>query len=143
MQATLLRVGRMHCGLGKVGVGRRANRSIGRFGVSLATSSSHVVHPPHPMTYVDAVLSTMGGSTCRNSLALAPLALTLPTVDGQLRMVCQCAWPCCCTGCRHRPCAPSPPERSYPPTLTQCWGGFLPQLRPLPCWREQPHFVAK
>ncbi len=33
--------------------------------------------------------------------------------------------------------------RSYPPTLTQCWGGFLCQLRPLPSWHEQPHLVAQ
>jgi hypothetical protein len=33
--------------------------------------------------------------------------------------------------------------RSYPPTLTQRWGGFLRQLRPLPRWREQPHLVTQ
>jgi hypothetical protein len=33
--------------------------------------------------------------------------------------------------------------RSYPLTHTQCWGGFLRQLRPLPRWREQPHLVAQ
>jgi hypothetical protein len=33
--------------------------------------------------------------------------------------------------------------RSYPPTLTQCWGSFLRQLRPLPCWCKQPHLVAQ
>ncbi len=36
MQATLPRVGRMHCGFGKVGVGRGANRGIGRFGIARA-----------------------------------------------------------------------------------------------------------
>ncbi len=33
--------------------------------------------------------------------------------------------------------------RYYPPTHTQCWGGSLHQLRPLPHWREQPHLVAQ
>jgi hypothetical protein len=54
---------------------------------NLATSSGHVIHPPHPMTYVGAVLSTMGGSTRVTSLALAPLAIPSPIVDDQLRTV--------------------------------------------------------
>jgi hypothetical protein len=33
--------------------------------------------------------------------------------------------------------------RFYFPTLTQRWGGFLHQLRPLLSWREQPHLVAQ
>jgi hypothetical protein len=76
---------------------------------------------PRPMTYVGTVLSTMGGSTRTTSLALAPSAIPSPIVDGQLRMVHQCARPCCCTGCRHRPHVPSPPDEVLPshphPTL--------------------------
>ncbi len=77
--------------------------------------------PPCLMTYVGAVLSTMGGSTCATSLALAPAAIPSPIVDGQLQMVCQRAQTCCRTGCHHRPCKPSPPDEVLPshphPTL--------------------------
>jgi hypothetical protein len=70
--------------------------------------------PPRPMTYVGAVLSTMGGSTRATSLALAPLAIPPPIIDGQLRTVGRRTQPCCCTGCRHRPCAPSPTDKVLP-----------------------------
>jgi hypothetical protein len=70
--------------------------------------------PPRPMTYVGAVLSTMGGSTCVMSLALAPSAIPLTIIYGQLRMVRQHARPCRCTGRRHRPCVPSPPDEVLP-----------------------------
>jgi hypothetical protein len=62
--------------------------------------------PPCPMTYVGGVLSTMGGSTHSTSPALALLALPLPRVDGQQ--------PHHHTGCRHHPCAPSPPDEVLP-----------------------------
>ncbi len=42
--------------------------------------------PPPPMTYVGAVLSTMGESSQTASLTLAPGALPSPAVDGQLWM---------------------------------------------------------
>jgi hypothetical protein len=70
--------------------------------------------PPCPMTYVGTVLSTMGGSTRTTSLALAPLAIPSPIVDGQLRTVRQRTQPCRCTGCRHHPCVPSPPDKVLP-----------------------------
>jgi hypothetical protein len=70
--------------------------------------------PPHPMTYVGAVLSTLGGSPHATSPALAPLALPLPTVDGQHRTVRRRAQPCRCTGYRHRPCVPNPPDEVLP-----------------------------
>jgi hypothetical protein len=77
--------------------------------------------PPRPMTYVGAVLSTMGGSTCATSLALAPVAIPLPIVDGQFQMVHKRARTHPCTGCCHRPHAPSPPDKVLPshphPTL--------------------------
>ncbi len=73
------------------------------------------------MTYVDAVLSTMGGGPCVKLLILAPLPWPSPTVDGQTQRVCWHAQSCHCTGWCHRPCAPSPPDKvlpSYPhPTL--------------------------
>jgi hypothetical protein len=69
---------------------------------------------PHPMTYMGTVLSTMGGSTHATSLALAPSALPLPTIDGQLPMVHQRARLCCCTSCCHHPHAPSPPDEVFP-----------------------------
>ncbi len=80
--------------------------------------------PPRPMTYMGAVLSTMGGSICATSLALAPSAIPLPIVDGQLRMVRQCAQPCCCTGCCHRPHAPSPPDEFLPSQPHSMLGGL-------------------
>ncbi len=88
--------------------------------------------PPRLVTYVGAVLSTMGGSTRATSLTLAPWAIPLPIVNRQLRMVSQRAGPRHCTGCCHCPCMPSPPDEVLAPTHTQCWGGFLCQLRPLP-----------
>ncbi len=66
------------------------------------------------MTYVGADLSMMGGSTHAMSLALALLALPLPTINGQLRTIRQRAVPHHCTGCRHHPCAPSPPNKVLP-----------------------------
>jgi hypothetical protein len=69
---------------------------------------------PHPMTYVGLVLATMWGSTHALSLALAPLAIPSPTVDGQLRMVRQCTQPRCPTSRRHRLCTPSPPDKVLP-----------------------------
>jgi hypothetical protein len=81
--------------------------------------------PPHPMTYVGAVRSTMGGSTCTTSLALAPPAIPSPIVDGQLRMVRQRALPHCCTGRRHCPCAPSPPDKVLPSQPHPMLGGLL------------------
>jgi hypothetical protein len=77
--------------------------------------------PSRPMTYMGVVLSTMGGNTRVTSLTLTPSALLLPTVNSRLRTVCQRAWPCCCTGRRHCPCTPSPPDKVLPshphPTL--------------------------
>ena len=68
-----------------------------------------VSSPPHrPKSYVDAVLSTMGGSSQATSLTLAPVALPLPAVDGQLWMVRQRARPCHCAGQCHGPRAPNP-----------------------------------
>jgi hypothetical protein len=101
--------------------------------------------PPRPMTYVGAVLSTMGGSTCATSLALAPPAIPSPIVDSQLRMVRQCARPCLVVALVAATVLAHPVllTRSYPPNHTQCWGGFLCQLRPLPRWGEQPHLVAQ
>jgi hypothetical protein len=74
-----------------------------------------VSSPPHrPTSYVDAVLSTMGGSTRVTSLALAPSAIPSPIVNGQLRTVCRRTRPRHCTGRRHRPRAPSPPDKVLP-----------------------------
>jgi hypothetical protein len=68
-----------------------------------------VLSPPHrPTSYVDVVLSTMGGSSQAMSLTLAPAALPLPAVDGQLWTVRRCAQPCCRVGRRHGPRAPNP-----------------------------------
>jgi hypothetical protein len=70
--------------------------------------------PPRSMTYVCVVLSTMGGSTRMTSLALAPLAILSPILDGQLWTVRRRTQPCRCTGCCHRPCAPSPSDKVLP-----------------------------
>jgi hypothetical protein len=66
------------------------------------------------MTYVGAVLSMMGGGTRATSLALALSAIPSPIDKDQLRMVRQCSQPRHCTGCRHRPSAPSPPDEVLP-----------------------------
>jgi hypothetical protein len=70
--------------------------------------------PPCPMTYVGTVLSTMGGSNRARSLALAPLAIPSPIVDGQLRTVRQRTRPHCCTGRHHRPRVPISPDEVLP-----------------------------
>ncbi len=68
-----------------------------------------VLLPPHrPTSYVDAVLSTMGGSSQATSLTLALAALPSPAVDGQLWTVRQRARPCYHVGRRHGPWAPNP-----------------------------------
>jgi hypothetical protein len=71
-----------------------------------AVSSPH----HHPKSYVDAVLTTIRGSSQATSLTLAPAALPSPAVNGKLRMVCQCARPRCRVGRRHGPRAPNPQE---------------------------------
>jgi hypothetical protein len=76
------------------------------------------------MTYVGAVHSMMGGSTRTTSLALAPSAIPSPIVDGQLRTVRQRARPCRCTGCHHRPRAPSPPDEVLPSHPHPMLGGL-------------------
>ncbi len=48
------------------------------------------------------------------SLALAPSAIPLPILDGQLRMVRQCTLPRRCTSCHYSPCSPSPPDKVLP-----------------------------
>jgi hypothetical protein len=70
------------------------------------------VSSPHhrPKSYVDAVLSTMGGSSQATSLTLAPMDLPSPAVDGKLRMVCRRAQPCHRVGRRHGPWALNPQE---------------------------------
>jgi hypothetical protein len=65
----------------------------------------------HPKSYVDAVLTTMGGSSQGTSLPLAQAALPSPAVDGKLRTVRRCTQPCCRVGCCHSPRAPNPQER--------------------------------
>jgi hypothetical protein len=94
----------------------------------LTTTSPHpaaiLSTPPCPMTYVGVVLSTMGGSTCVASLGLAPPAIPLPIIDGQLRILRQCAQTCCCTGCCHRPRLPSPPDKVLPSQLHPTLGGL-------------------
>jgi hypothetical protein len=57
----------------------------------LMTPSAHPMailkSPPHPTSYVYAVLATLGGSPAPS--LPPPLALPSPTVNGQLRMECQ------------------------------------------------------
>jgi hypothetical protein len=65
------------------------------------------------------------------SLTLAPLAIPSPIVDGQLRMVRQCAQPCHCTGCHHRPCVPSPPDKVLPSHPHPMLGGLPKPTRTL------------
>jgi hypothetical protein len=70
-----------------------------------------MLSPHHrPKSYVDAVLTTMGGSSQATSPTLAQAALPLPAVNGQLRMARQCAQPRRCVGRRHGPRAPNPQE---------------------------------
>jgi hypothetical protein len=77
--------------------------------MDLALPPMAVLPPPHhPTTYKDAVLSSMGGSSQATSLILAPVALPLPAVDGQLWTVRQRAQPRCCVGQCHGPWAPNP-----------------------------------
>jgi hypothetical protein len=66
--------------------------------------------PHHPKSYVDAVLSNMGGSSQVTSPTLAQAALPSPAIDGQLRTAHQRAQPCRRVGQRHGPRAPNPQE---------------------------------
>ncbi len=52
----------------------------------------------HPKSYVDAVLSTMGGSSQATSLPFTQAALPSPAVNGQLRTARQRAQPHCHVG---------------------------------------------
>ncbi len=72
----------------------------------MAMSSPH----HRPKSYVDAVLTTMGGSSQATSLPLAQVTLPSPAVDGKLQTVRQCTRPRRRVGCRHGPRAPNPHE---------------------------------
>ncbi len=75
----------------------------------LALPLAAVLPPPHlPTMYKGAVLSSMGGSSQATSLILAPVALALPAVDGQLQTVPRRARPCHRVGQCHGPRAPNP-----------------------------------
>jgi hypothetical protein len=72
-----------------------------------------------------------GGEHSSNALALAPLAIPSPIVDGQLQMVRQRAQPHCCTGCCHQPCTPSPPDKVLPSHPHPTLGGLSTPTRTL------------
>jgi hypothetical protein len=76
------------------------------------SAPSTAMSSPHhcPKSYVDAVLTTMGGSSQATSLPLAQAALPSPAVDGKLRTVRRHAQPRHCVGRRHGPRAPNPQE---------------------------------
>jgi hypothetical protein len=95
--------------------------------------------PRRTMTYVGAVLSMMGGALTRRpplwhhrlyhhlpSTANFGWYANVPGLVVALVVATVLVRPVLLT-------------RSYPPTLTQCWGDFLRLLRPLPRWHEQPH----
>ncbi len=85
---------------------------------------------PHhrPKSYVDAVLTTMEGSSQATSLPLVQAALPSPAVDGKLRTVSQRTQPCRRVGRRHGPRAPNLPEpllcgrRHRPRAPNECGG---------------------
>ncbi len=72
----------------------------------MAMSSPHHCYK----SYVDVVLTTMGGSSQATSLPLAQAALPLPALDGKLRTVRRCARPYRRVGRCHGPRAPNPQE---------------------------------
>jgi hypothetical protein len=73
--------------------------------------SANVSPPPHrPTTYIDAVLSTMGGSPRAKSLVVAPLSRPSTAIDGQLQTACQRTQPRHRVGRCHGPRAPNPHE---------------------------------
>ncbi len=75
------------------------------------TPPTAVLSPTHhPKSYVDAVLSTMGGSSQATSLPFAQAALPLPAINGKLWMARRCAQPCRRVGRRHGPQALNPQE---------------------------------
>ncbi len=70
-----------------------------------------VLSPHHcPKSYVDGVLTTMGGSSQATSLSLAPTALPSPAIDGKLRTVRRRTRPRRRIGRRHGTWAPNPQE---------------------------------
>ncbi len=73
-------------------------------------SAAMLSTPPHPMTYVGMVLSTMGGSSQATPLPLAQAALPSPAIDGKLRTVRQRDGPRRRVGRQHGPRAPNPQE---------------------------------
>jgi hypothetical protein len=81
---------------------------------NLATSSSHVVHPPLPYDLRGCGPFYNGGEHSRNVPLSGTVSYTIAIVDGQLRTVSQRTQHCHRTGCRQRPCAPSPPDKVLP-----------------------------
>jgi hypothetical protein len=96
-----------------------------------ATAFETAPSPHRPTSYVDAILSTMGGGTqpslplALSPSALAPAALPSPDVDGQLQPVRQRARPRCRTGRHNYSRAPSPPGGpTLPPTPNAGWASY-------------------
>jgi hypothetical protein len=74
------------------------------------------------------------------SLALAPLAIPLPIIDGKLRMVANA--PNLVVALVAATILAHPAvllTRSYPPTLIQLWRGFQCQQTHQTCWQEWLH----
>ncbi len=79
--------------------------------MDLVLPPTAVSPPPHrPTMYMDAALSTMGGSLRAKSLIVAPLSCPSTTVDGQLQTACSRSRPRRRVGRRHGPRAPNPQE---------------------------------
>ncbi len=90
---------------------------------------------PHPMSYVVAVLSTMGGtaSHCRTTFRQQRLTSWPPS-----RSI---GWLANANGLVTTLVVdlghPIRQMRPFPPTLNQQWGGLQCRLCPIPCWHKQ------
>ena len=110
-----------------------------RGGVATPVESGHPLSPtlPHPMYYVGAILSTIGGaaSRCRKSFSRQRLKSRPPLRS--IRRLADAnglvATLVVATYLGH----PIRQMRPFPPTLYQRWRGHQRRLQPIPSWRAQ------
>ncbi len=92
--------------------------------------------PPHPLSYLGALLSTRGGDCTPSSTVIQSPPATDSAAIVLHQMACRRKRPRCRPGCRNVPRAPNPPDEATPSHPQPTMGGILRQ-RQLSCWRER------
>ncbi len=79
--------------------------------------------PPHPMSYVGAILSPIGGDCKLSSTVLQSTPANDSSAIALHQMACQCKRPCCRPGRRNVPWAPNQADEAIPSHPLPTMGG--------------------